>query len=214
MTNGAPRATKDAQRPPGQRHVLYNYRGNKQTSMDVPALNRRSFLKLSCGAGAGLVAAPALATVLPHLNERALAFYNTHTGERVTTTYWADGQYLAEGTMGINRVLRDHRSGEVHAIDQRLFDILFNLQRMTGERGEFHVISGYRSPASNAALRRHSNGVAKGSLHTVGKAIDIRLPGSALSDLRRAALSLRAGGVGYYPASEFIHLDTGAFRSW
>jgi uncharacterized protein YcbK (DUF882 family) len=177
-------------------------------------LNRRSFLKLSCGVSAGLVATPLLASVAPRLDERALAFYNTHTGERVTTTYWADGEYLATELTAINRVLRDHRSGQVHAIDQRLFDILFDLQRVTGARGEFHVISGYRSPASNAALRRHSNGVAKASLHTLGKAIDIRLPGYDLNDLRRAALSLRAGGVGYYPASEFIHLDTGRVRTW
>lgn len=177
-------------------------------------MNRRAFLKLSFGASAGLVATPLLANVAPRLDERALAFYNTHTGERVTTTYWADGQYLAAELTAMNRVLRDHRSGEVHAIDQRLFDILFNLQSVTGARGEFHVISGYRSQASNAALRRHGNGVAKDSLHIVGKAIDIRLPGSALGDLRRAALSLRAGGVGYYPASEFIHLDTGRVRSW
>ncbi len=179
-----------------------------------PLLNRRAFLKLSCGAGAALAASPLLANVAPRLDERVLAFYNTHTGERVTTTYWADGQYLAAELTAMNRVLRDHRSGEVHAIDQRLFDLLFNLQRVTGARGEFHVISGYRSQATNAALRRHGNGVAKESLHTVGQAIDIRLPGSALGDLRRAALSLHAGGVGYYPASEFIHLDTGRVRSW
>lgn len=177
-------------------------------------MNRRAFLKLSVGASAALAATPVLAKVAPRQDERVLAFYNMHTGERVTTVYWADGQYLAAELTLINRVLRDHRSGEVHTIDQRLFDILFELQGVTGARGEFQVISGYRSPSSNAALRRHSDGVAKASLHTLGKAIDIRLPGTALSDLHRAALSLRAGGVGYYPASEFIHLDTGPVRTW
>ena len=214
MTNGAWRATKDPRRSPWHCPILYNYRGKSTSHGCFPILNRRAFLKLSCGVSAGLAATPLLANVAPRLGERTLAFYNTHTGERVTTTYWADGEYLAAELTAINRVLRDHRSGEVRAIDQRLFDVLYDLQRVTGTRGEFHVISGYRSQATNAALRRQGSGVAKGSLHTVGQAIDIRLPGSDLKDLRRAALSLRARGVGYYPASAFIPLDTGPVRTW
>ena len=151
---------------------------------------------------------------LPQSGSRTLGFVNTHTNEKILATYWKDGVYDKGALKDINYVLRDHRSGEVRAIDQRLFDVLYDLQRVTGTRGEFHVISGYRSQATNAALRRQGSGVAKGSLHTVGQAIDIRLPGSDLKDLRRAALSLRAGGVGYYPASEFIHLDTGPVRTW
>jgi len=176
-------------------------------------LSRRNFLKYSLGVGVGVAAAPVLARVAP-AGVRTLAFYNTHTGERVRATYWADGAYVADEIAVIDRLLRDHRSGDVFPIDRRLFDTLHALERLFGKGGEFHVISGYRSPATNAMLRRSGGGVAKGSLHTHGKAIDIRLPGVPLADLHRAALSLRAGGVGYYPKSAFVHLDTGRIRRW
>jgi len=177
-------------------------------------LNRRAFLKLSLAAGAGLAALPALAGFASPARERVLTLYNTHTGERVQTTYWADGRYLETEIARMNRLLRDHRSGQVFAIEHKLFDTLHDLQALTGVRTEFHVISGYRSPATNAMLRRQHSGVAKESLHTHGKAIDIRLPGTELRDLQRAALALHAGGVGYYPQSDFIHLDTGRVRVW
>jgi uncharacterized protein YcbK (DUF882 family) len=177
-------------------------------------LNRRAFLKLTLGASAGLTTLPALATLATPVRERVLTLYNTHTSERARATYWADGEYVASEIAQLNRLLRDHRSGQVYAIEHRLFDTLHNLQVLTGARTDFHVISGYRSPASNAMLRRQGSGVAKDSLHTYGKAIDIRLPGSELRDLQRAALALRAGGVGYYPQSDFIHLDTGRVRAW
>ena len=175
-------------------------------------LTRRNFLKLSLAAGAGLAAVPVLAGVTPR--ERTLALYNTHTGERLRATYWAEGGYVAGELEAMNRLLRDHRSDTVHAIDRELFDMLHTLQQRSGGRGEFHVISGYRSPQTNAMLHANSDGVARASLHTCGQAIDIRLPGVALPDLRRAALALRAGGVGYYPKSDFIHLDTGRVRTW
>jgi uncharacterized protein YcbK (DUF882 family) len=177
-------------------------------------LNRRAFLKLSLAAGAGLAALPTLAGFTSPVRERVLTLYNTHTGERVQTTYWADGKYLETEIALMNRLLRDHRSGQVFAIEHKLFDTLHDLQALTGKRTEFHVISGYRSPATNAKLRRERSGIAKDSLHTHGKAIDIRLPGTELRDLQRAALALRAGGVGYYPQSDFIHLDTGRVRVW
>jgi uncharacterized protein YcbK (DUF882 family) len=177
-------------------------------------LNRRAFLKLSLGAGVGLTTLPALASLAAPVRERVLTLYNTHTGERAQATYWADGEYVESEIALMNRLLRDHRSGQVFAIEHRLFDTLHNLQVLTGARTDFHVISGYRSAATNALLRRQGRGVAKESLHTHGKAIDIRLPGHKLSDLQRAALALRAGGVGYYPQSDFIHLDTGRVRAW
>jgi len=166
--------------------------------------------------GAGLVAAPALARVAlpPATGERVLSFYNTHTGEHTRATYWADGEYVASELATLDRLLRDFRSGEVAAMDRRLFDILYDLQQLTAASGTFQVISGYRSPATNAQLRRHSDGVAQNSLHTRGQAIDIRLAGVELRDLHRAALSLRAGGVGYYAGSGFIHVDTGRVRAW
>lgn len=179
-------------------------------------LNRRKFLRFSLGMGAGLVAAPALACVAlpPATGERVLSFYNTHTGEHTRATYWADGEYVASELTALDQLLRDFRSGEVAIMDPRLFDILYNLQRLTAASGTFQVISGYRSPATNAQLRAHSTGVARNSLHMRGQAIDIRLAGVELRDLHRAALALRAGGVGYYPSSDFVHVDTGRVRAW
>ncbi len=192
---------------------MYNV-GYFTYSDSMPILNRREFLKLSLGAGVGLTTLPALAGLAAPVRERVLTLYNTHTGERAQATYWADGDYVESEIALMNRLLRDHRSGQEFAIEYRLFDTLHNLQILTGARTDFHVISGYRSPATNAMLRRQGRGVAKESLHTHGKAIDIRLPGHKLRDLQRAALALRAGGVGYYPQSDFIHLDTGRVRTW
>ncbi|MGE5241350.1 MAG: DUF882 domain-containing protein [Bacteroidota bacterium] len=183
-------------------------------------LNRRKFLKFSLGMGAGLAATPALARVAPRVElppatgERVLSFYNTHTGEHTRATYWADGEYVTSELTALDRLLRDFRNGEVAVIDRRLFDILYNLQQLTAASGTFQVISGYRSPATNAQLRAHSSGVARNSLHMRGQAIDIRLTGVELRDLHRAALALRAGGVGYYPSSDFVHVDTGRVRAW
>ena len=177
-------------------------------------LNRRKFLKYSFGMGAGLAAAPALARIAPPTGERALSFYNTHTGEHTRATYWADGEYVASELTALDQLLRDFRSGEVAVIDPRLFDILYNLQQLTAASGTFQIISGYRSPVTNAQLRSHSSGVARNSLHMRGQAIDIRLDGVELRDLHRAALALRTGGVGYYPSSDFVHVDTGRVRAW
>jgi len=168
---------------------------------------------MSIAGGASLLGLPSWATPLA-APERTLQLYNTHTGEQLAATYWAEGQYLDDEIHSLNHLLRDYRSGDVVAIDRRLFDILYTLQRQTGARGRYEVISGYRSPATNAYLRRTGSGVAKDSLHTKGRAIDVRLNGVALSDLHRAALQLRAGGVGYYQASNFVHLDTGRVRHW
>jgi uncharacterized protein YcbK (DUF882 family) len=176
-------------------------------------LNRRQFLKWSLAGGVALVSPVSWARSASPA-ERRLKFYNTHTGEQLTATYWAAGQYQPGELAAIDRLLRDHRSGAVQAIDRRLFDILYALQARVGARGTLEVISGYRSPATNARLRRAGGGVAKDSLHTHGQAIDIRLTGLALTDLRQAALGLRAGGVGYYPGLDFIHLDTGRVRTW
>jgi uncharacterized protein YcbK (DUF882 family) len=178
-------------------------------------LSRRGFLRFSLGVGAGLVAVPALARVtLPQTGERVLSLYNTHTGEHTRATYWADGEYVASELVTLDRLLRDHRSGDVTAMDPRLFDILHDLQQVTAAAGTFQIISGYRSPTTNAQLRGRSGGVARNSLHTRGQAIDIRLAGVELRHLHRAALSLRAGGVGYYAKSDFIHVDTGRVRAW
>jgi uncharacterized protein YcbK (DUF882 family) len=145
---------------------------------------------------------------------KTLCFENLHTGERVNTCYWQAGDYVGDGLRDISRVLRDHRTGEVRLIEPALLDVLHRLNAQLGTPQPFQVISGYRSPVSNAALAAASNGVAKKSMHMEGKAIDVRIPGVALSVLRDAAKSLGAGGVGYYPKSNFVHLDTGRVRTW
>ena len=174
---------------------------------------RRRFLQTVLGTSASLVV-PTLWAGVQRAPEHSLALRNLHTGETLKTTFWMDGRYLPDELRAINRVLRDHRSGEVHRMDPQLLDVLYLLQQSVGIAGPFHIISGYRSPASNEKLRSKSSGVAKRSLHMQGKAVDIRLPGCKLDRLRNAALTLKAGGVGYYAKSDFIHVDTGRVRRW
>ena len=174
---------------------------------------RRGFLRGL--AGLSVIAAAAPVRLLADTGrERVLAFAHTHTGERLTLPYFADGHYLPEALSRLNHHLRDHRSGEECAIDPALFDMLNDLRLATGTREPFQVISGYRSPRTNAKLRRAGRGVAKRSLHMDGRAIDVRLADVKSSVLRDAALELRRGGVGYYRQSDFIHVDTGRFRTW
>ena len=181
-------------------------------------IKRRDFLKLAishCALGAATLSAPSLAVAKPKQPaERQLSFYHLHTGEQLRATYWVEGNYVAQELESLNYLLRDHRSNEIQAIDTGLLDLLYILQQQVGEDGAYHIISGYRSPQTNARLRQQSSGVAKKSLHMQGKAIDVRLPGVDLKQLRKAALELRAGGVGYYPKSDFVHLDTGRPRYW
>jgi uncharacterized protein YcbK (DUF882 family) len=181
-------------------------------------IKRRDFLKLAfshCALGAAAISTPSLvyASSKPPA-ARQLAFYHLHTGEKLSTTYWADGDYVAEEIDSLNHLLRDHRTDEIQPIDKNLLDLLYILQQQVEQNGAYHIISGYRSPKTNASLRQHSNGVAKRSLHMQGKAIDVRLPGVELKHLRQAALQLHAGGVGYYPKSNFVHIDTGRPRFW
>jgi len=145
---------------------------------------------------------------------RALGFESLHTGETLRTIYFSEGRYVPEALNEVNALLRDFRTGDVFPMDTRLLDLLYGLSALTGGRHPFQVISGYRSPATNQSLRRQSIGVAHGSLHLQGKAIDIRLPGVPLANLRDAAQAMRIGGVGYYPASDFVHVDTGRIRAW
>jgi uncharacterized protein YcbK (DUF882 family) len=179
---------------------------------------RRDFMKmglLALGAlGAGEVRAAPRRT-RPR-SERRVALYNTHTTETIDAVYWADGAYLPEGLRMIDRVLRDHRTGAVKPIDRSLLDLLFELRTRLGTTKPFHIISGFRSPESNAYLRGLSptSGVAKQSQHMLGRATDIRLPGVALETLRAAALSMKRGGVGFYPSSNFVHVDVGRVRRW
>jgi len=179
-------------------------------------VNRRTFLKLGTfAAAAALLPGNVLGFSKSGLGpERSLAFFNTHTGERLKTVYWADGDYVIESLLDINRILRDHLANEMKEIDRTLLDLLYAIGNKLETKEPFHIISGYRSAGTNAFLRAHSSGVAENSLHTVGKAVDIRAPGRPLSALRKVALDLKRGGVGYYPKSDFIHVDVGRVRYW
>jgi len=167
-----------------------------------------------------LAAAPAALLLTPGRpatagsERRALSFRHTHTGESLLVVYYEDGAYLPGALRQIDHLLRDFRSGEVHPIDPRLLDLLHETARAVGDHGDYEVISGYRSPATNAALRSKSDGVARRSLHMQGRAIDVRLTGVDSAVLREVALDLKRGGVGYYVKSDFVHLDTGRFRTW
>jgi uncharacterized protein YcbK (DUF882 family) len=178
-------------------------------------IQRRELLRFGFAAatatGLGASASGALAALG---GGRELTLRNLHTGESLTAAYWEAGRYLPDALAEVSKVLRDHRTGEVHAIDPRLLDLLASLAGKVEARPQFQVISGYRSPASNASLHSKSSGVATKSLHMQGKAIDIRMGGVDLAHVRRAALGLRGGGVGYYPSSDFVHVDTGRVRQW
>lgn len=148
----------------------------------------------------------------PLLSDRRLSIYNENTGELVSATYWADGDYVLEELELIQRVLRDHHVNEMHAIDLRLLELMHIIKTRLQTNEPFHVLSAYRTRTTNTKLREIYDGVALNSFHIMGKAIDLRVPDKDKKDLVRAALSLRAGGVGEYP--RYIHLDTGPYRSW
>jgi len=158
------------------------------------------------------LAAPARA--LADGEERVLSFFHTHTSDRLTVPYFADGSYITASLAKLHRFLRDHRTGEEHAIDPALFDLLHDLRCATSAKGPFQVISCYRSPATNRKLRAAGRGVARGSLHLSGRAIDVRLGDVSSAVLRDAARELSRGGVGYYRQSDFVHVDTGRVRVW
>ena len=181
------------------------------TGMDRRGVSRRRILRLGVAGLAGLLAPVGRAAAA---DARMLALRSLHTGEFVRATYWAAGRYVRDGLIEIDRLLRDHRSDTVHPIDRRLLDVLGALRDRLETREPFEVISGYRSPATNAKLVATTSGVAPGSLHVAGMAIDIRVPGRPLRAVRDAAKTLRAGGVGYYPDSNFVHVDVGRVRYW
>jgi uncharacterized protein YcbK (DUF882 family) len=176
--------------------------------------DRRIFLKHSAML-VGALGAPAIvraALVSPH--EKSLKLFNTHTGETFSSVFWVDGQFLPDAMDDINRLLRDHRSNQVMAMDPDLLSLLETMSTQIGPGNTLHVISGYRSPETNQLLADCSDGVARHSLHLEGKAIDIRVPGRDLVTVRKVAMNLRGGGVGFYPDSQFVHIDTGRVRSW
>lgn len=175
---------------------------------------RRHFLQLGLTALACGVVRPAFAVMPSPKGVRALSFHNMHTDERLHVNYWHDGAYDRMAWGKINYILRDHYSGDIHPMNIRLMDLLYDLQSRLKNHGVIEVVSGYRSPKTNLMLARLSDGVAKNSYHCKGMAIDIRLPSSPLSSVYDVALAMRKGGVGYYPDSEFVHVDVGPVRTW
>lgn len=164
-------------------------------------------------ASAGALALPVPAAWAA-LETRSLAFHSTHTGEALSCTYWDRNGYRGEALADIDHLLRDHRTGDVALIDVGLLDLVHMVRTAMGSTEPFEVISGYRSPKTNEMLRQRGVGVNENSLHMSGRAIDVRLPGRPLPDLRAAAVSFSAGGVGYYPKSNFIHIDVGRVQQW
>jgi len=182
-----------------------------------PSRPKRRVLLRQGLAAAMLLVSPGIvrAALAPRAGEPAqLAFYNTHTSERLELVYRDESGYLPDALAEVAHLLRDHRNNEVKPIDPALLDQLHRIGAVLGSDQTFHVISGYRSPETNAKLAAASNGVARHSMHLEGRAIDIRLPGQPLTQLHRAALALHAGGVGAYPSSDFVHIDTGRVRTW
>lgn len=177
------------------------------------AHDRRRFLAVLGACGAALLAgAPAVhAAARP---SRTLSFHSLHTHESLELVYWEAGRYLPHALSSIDDHLRDFRTGDVYPIETRLLDLLYALNGLLCNREPLHVISGYRSPATNAMLAARSSGVARKSYHMYGMAIDIRVPGCPLERLREAGLTLARGGVGYYPRDNFVHLDVGPVRAW
>jgi uncharacterized protein YcbK (DUF882 family) len=145
---------------------------------------------------------------------RRISLLNLHTDEHLEIDYWRDGDYVLEAMSAIEVELRDFRNGERHPMDPHLMDYMVEVAHTLGVDPAFSVISGYRSPQTNATLRERSTGVAPHSLHMEGRAIDVRIKNVDCADLAAHAVDLKRGGVGYYRASNFVHLDTGAFRTW
>ncbi|MDO8843950.1 MAG: DUF882 domain-containing protein [Methylicorpusculum sp.] len=194
------------------KHILENH-GHDEDSV---VASRRRFLKNMAYGTLLTIGTPVIAnaSVRRFPVYKTLAFQNMHTGDKLKLTYFEQGRYISEALQEINYLLRDYRSGDVHPIDPALLDQLYDLRMMLGVNKPFNILSAYRSPSTNAILRKQTHGVAKHSLHMQGKAVDIRLPGVDTRKIRNAALAMRQGGVGYYGHSDFVHIDTGDFRTW
>jgi uncharacterized protein YcbK (DUF882 family) len=180
----------------------------------VTLRNRREVLRLAGGLAVGALLGPRAAGAAARSSDRAVALYSINTGERLDVEYFQSGRYRADALDAVSHLLRDHRTGETHVIDPTLLDQVFVLRRALDTRESCHVVCGYRSPETNAVRRRHHEGVASHSFHLTGRAIDVFVPDRDLRNVRAAALAMYAGGVGYYPDSGFVHLDTGPVRTW
>jgi len=181
---------------------------------DALCPTRRAFLRgMAAAVPAAFLLSPA-ARAMARMEIRSLRFHHLHTGEQLSVVYYAGGDYLSQPLAAINHLLRDFRTDDEHSIDRSLLDLLFGVSLKIGRGTRFEVISAYRSPHTNAMLRRKSSRVAGRSLHMQGRAIDVHVQGLDTALLRNAATAMKRGGIGYYPNSDFVHLDTGRFRTW
>jgi uncharacterized protein YcbK (DUF882 family) len=171
---------------------------------------RRRFLQTAACGALSCAASPVLAGI----DRRSVSFVHTHTGEQLNAVYFRNGAYDQTTLLRVAYTLRDFRNGDVHMIDPMLLDALFELQVRADHDKPYQIISAYRSPKTNAELRKQSHGVAEHSMHIEGRAIDIRVAGVATKKLRDHALAMARGGVGYYPDENFLHVDTGRIRTW
>jgi len=189
------------------------------------SLPRRALLRMGGGVIASALSSSLAVPAFAHLsgpavigvkptNSRMLSFDCLHTGEKLKADYWVDGQYVPDALAAINRTLRDWRTGEVHTMEPKLLDLLNLLGQKLDSNAGFQVICGYRSPATNAMLHETTSGVASNSQHLLGKAIDIKVPGRDLKKVYDAAIAMAVGGAGYYPKSDFVHVDIGSVRHW
>lgn len=179
----------------------------------MPELSRRAFA-VGCAAGLCLPWSASRGSANVVYPDRTLALHNAHTGEKENVTFWSDGHYLESGLNRISWLMRDFRTGDVKAIDPRLMNILYLLSRKIENEKPILMLSGFRSKKTNEMLRKTTEGVARRSFHMAGRAADIRIPRVSSVDVQKAALRLGGGGVGYYPSSNFVHLDTGPVRTW
>lgn len=201
--------------PGGHMQVDTAFPENHPNTLEVqPALARRGFLKLAIGGLGVLALAPDLLNAAVR-RDRYLSFYNANTGESFRQVYWTPREgYIRESLKEVSWALRDHHNDQVKTFDCNVLDQLYALQLQLGLRSPAHIISAYRSPITNLRLSRRSRGVARNSYHMQAMALDVRLPSGRVSDLYKVARSLGAGGVGYYPRSNFVHIDCGPVRYW
>ncbi|MDB5443210.1 MAG: Twin-arginine translocation pathway signal [Phenylobacterium sp.] len=196
-----------------RRQVLFGF-GAAAAAAAIPSVMQGEILKLAPLAAPNISAPTPQALTSALADVRRVVLHNLHTGDRFDEVYWQKGAYVPDAMAAAQHALRDWRNGEEHFMDPKLFDLLHAISQKLETRAPFQIISGYRSPTSNAAMHAHSSGVAEHSQHMQGKASDIRLDGVELSNLHKAALSLQAGGVGLYPVSNFVHVDVARVRSW
>ncbi len=181
--------------------------------IETISMERRLFLGASLS-GLLTLSPSGVAKTQTQAQERSLSLYNQHTGETLYSVFWYQGSYQRDSLKEIEHLCRDHRSNTTHPVDTRLLELLYLLTVKLQNAKPIEIISAYRSQKTNHALRKRSRGVAKNSYHTRGQAVDIKVPNCSSQRLYRTAKALQAGGVGYYPRSGFIHIDTGPVRHW